>query len=371
MSCRSTPAAEPIQDRKAEGPQYWRSLDELAQTPEFEAYLHREFPQNASEWLNSSRRDFLKVMAASFALAGVTGCGIQQPQEEIVPYIHSPPQLTPGLPLYFATAADIAGVVLGLIVQSRAGRPIKIEGNPNHPNSGGATTVFAQAATLDLYDPDRMQVIQKGNNVITKPIFLQYLLALRERHNVDSGSGLRILATTSSSPTRRRLQERLLKQWPQAKWVTYDAVSQKNIASGNGLVFDGQDELSQDELKCVPIFANAKVVLSIDHDFLSARNMPPAWITDFAQHRRVAGRKSQTNASAANADDLIRLYHIGAVPTLTAAKADHRLTISPNLIFQSVLKLAQLCSVDIDTGLNGTSSLGETQIAWLSKPQTT
>src|SRR3954468_10793931 len=140
----------------------WRSLEELANTPEFQQRLQREFPALASEWSDPvSRRHFLKLMSASVALAGLTAC-TRQPLERIVPYVVQPENIVPGVPLYFATAMTLSGYALGVLVRSNEGRPTKIEGNPEHPISMGATNAFAQASILDLYDPDRAQAITQA-----------------------------------------------------------------------------------------------------------------------------------------------------------------------------------------------------------------
>src|SRR5262249_14035257 len=143
--------------RACSGKQWWRSLEELAEDPHFEEFLHQEFPRHASEWSDSvSRRRFLKLMAASLALAGLEGCA-GKPKETIVPYARAPEEVVTGKPLYFATAMTLAGSASGLLVESHEGRPTKIEGNPDHPASLGASDVFSQASLLTLYDPDRSQ----------------------------------------------------------------------------------------------------------------------------------------------------------------------------------------------------------------------
>src|SRR5580693_8439859 len=149
----------------ASGPEYWRSLEELAGTEKFQHFLHREFPENATEMNDpESRRHFLKLMGASLALAGVSGCAIRTP-EQITPWVKSPEHVVPGRPQFFATSMTMGGLATGLLVESHAGRPTKIEGNPDHPASLGSTDTFAQAATLALYDPDRSQsVLQAGAN---------------------------------------------------------------------------------------------------------------------------------------------------------------------------------------------------------------
>src|SRR5689334_13387400 len=135
------------------GKEYWRSIEEHADTPEFREFIAQEYPHEIEEWDNSlSRRNFVKVMGASLALAGLSGC-VMQPPEKIVPYVHADPDLIPGKPLYFATGMTLGGVTTGLLAKSYDGRPIKVEGNPDHPGSQGATDVLAQASLLNMYDP--------------------------------------------------------------------------------------------------------------------------------------------------------------------------------------------------------------------------
>ena len=150
------------------GREYWRSLEEIASTDGFEELLEREFPRQAAEWTAdpAGRRQFLKVMGASLALAGLSAC-TKQPTETIMPYVRQPEEVIPGKPLFFATAAAISDSAVGLLVESHEGRPTKIEGNPDHPASGGATDIFDQAAILDLYDPDRSQTVLSSGDIST------------------------------------------------------------------------------------------------------------------------------------------------------------------------------------------------------------
>ena len=142
------------------GKEYWRSVEEFADAPEFEEFIKQEYPAQAEEWDNSlSRRNFVKVMGASLALAGLSGC-VYQPQEKIIPYVTQPENMIPGKPLFFATAMTLGGVATGLLGKSMDGRPIKVEGNPEHPGSLGATDVLAQASLLTMYDPDRSQEVR-------------------------------------------------------------------------------------------------------------------------------------------------------------------------------------------------------------------
>ena len=188
-----------LQGRKRE--EYWRGLEELAGTKEFQELVQREFPAGASEWIDPvSRRNFLRLMGASLALAGLNGC-TRQPMEKIVPYVKRPEEIVPGKPLYFATAMELNGYATGLLVESHEGRPTKIEGNPEHPASLGATSAFHQAAILDLYDPDRSQAVLKGGEISSWGAFLSTLNAALEGQYKSKGTGLRILTPTITSPT--------------------------------------------------------------------------------------------------------------------------------------------------------------------------
>src|SRR5687767_381338 len=196
------------------GREYWRSLEALAETAEFKQFLHREFPHNASEWLDPvGRRGFLKVMGASLALAGVSAC-TRQPEEAIVPYVRQPEELVPGRPLFFATAMPFAGSGIGLLVESHEGRPTKIEGNPDHPSSRGATDVFAQAAILGLYDPDRSTTITSLGEIRPFSSFFAVLRSVLTSQRDNKGASLRILTETVASPTLGAQLEAILTALP-------------------------------------------------------------------------------------------------------------------------------------------------------------
>ena len=183
------------------GMEFWRSLDEAAGTEAFQSYLHREFPDQASELTDpESRRTFLKVMGASLALAGVSGCAIRTP-EKIVPWVKSPENVVPGKPQFFATAMTTGGLGTGILVESHQGRPTKIEGNSEHPASLGSTDVFMQAATLSLYDPDRSEVVLHEGEIGTWDDFVAATTAEMIRARTNKGVGLRILTETVGSPS--------------------------------------------------------------------------------------------------------------------------------------------------------------------------
>ncbi len=185
----------------ARGQQYWRSLEELSDTAEFRDLLQREFPRQASVWLDPvSRRGFLQLMGASLALAGLSAC-TRQPLEKIVPYVKAPEGLILGKPQFYATAVLLGGCAQGVLVESHMGRPTKIEGNPQHPASLGATDAFAQAAVLTLYDPDRAQVVTNAGRISTWDAFLVAVNTALDAQRLSQGAGLRVLSETVTSPT--------------------------------------------------------------------------------------------------------------------------------------------------------------------------
>ena len=179
--------------KKLDGPDFWRSLEEYAETPEFSEMLGREFPRHASEWDGDddgvSRRRFLELSGASLALAGLSGC-VKQPREGLVPYVKQPEELVPGRPLFFATGFTLSGYATGILVESNTGRPTKVEGNPQHPASLGATDVFAQASILSIYDPDRSQTITKLGQIRTWPVFTEELQARVKTSRALGGEAL-------------------------------------------------------------------------------------------------------------------------------------------------------------------------------------
>jgi molybdopterin-containing oxidoreductase family iron-sulfur binding subunit len=297
------------------GREYWRSLEAVSETPEFREFLHREFPQNASEWLDPvGRRGFLKLMGASLALAGVSAC-TRQPDEAIVPYVRQPEELVPGKPLFYATAMPFGGAGIGLLVENHEGRPTKIEGNPDHPTSRGATDLFAQASILDLYDPDRSQTITHLGEIRTFDAFTGALREVLSGQQSSRGSGLRILSETVSSPTLNAQIDELLGRFPQAKWVQWEPFSRHNAREGSRLAFgeyvDAQYAIDK-----------ADVVLSLDADFLCTGASGLAHARAFASRRRLEGDKAA----------FLRLYAVESSPSNTGSKADHRLPLRASAI---------------------------------------
>jgi MoCo/4Fe-4S cofactor protein with predicted Tat translocation signal len=293
------------------GPQYWRSLEAVAETPEFKEFLHREFPANASEWNDPvGRRGFLKLMSASLALAGVSACTVQ-PDELIVPYVRQPEEIVPGKPLFFATAASLGGVATGLLVESHEGRPTKIEGNPDHPASQGGTDLFAQASILSLYDPDRSNTITELGQVRPWSGFVGAIRGALSAQATTGGAGLRILTETVNSPSLAAQIEKILAAHPQAKWIQWEPTTRDNVRAGARAAFGEYVEPVYD-------FTKADVILSLDGDFLAAEN---AFGVKYA--RAFASRRRLDTA----ADRMSRLYVAEATPSITGGRADHRVAM--------------------------------------------
>jgi MoCo/4Fe-4S cofactor protein with predicted Tat translocation signal len=301
----------------ARGPEYWRSLEELAGTPAFREWLHREFPRQASVWTDEvSRRGFLGLMGASLALAGLSGCMTPKAAQKIVPYIEQPEKLTPGIPRLFATAMEMGGDAIGLLAISREGRPIKLEGNPDHPSSRGATDPFAQASLLTLYDPDRSQTVTHMGRPADWEELLAAMTAVSAAQRTVAGTGLRILTGTVTSPTLGAQIRRVLTAFPQAKWHQYEPVNRDNVraASIQALGRDAQPLYD---------FMRADVILSLDADFLLTMPGRVRYARDFIDGRRVA----EHDAVVAKMN---RLYVAESGVTVTGAKADHRIPLRPS-----------------------------------------
>ena len=199
------------------GKDYWRSVEEFTDAPEFEEFVKYEYPEHAEEWDNSlSRRNFVKVMGASLALAGLSGCVIQ-PSEKAVPYVSQPEYIIPGKPLFFATAMTLGGIATGLLGKSNEGRPTKIEGNPDHPGSLGATDVLAQASLLNLYDPDRSKEVTYRGEPKTWQSFMNELRRKVDENRGDGGAGIRFLTETITSPTLLAQFEQIKRELPNSK----------------------------------------------------------------------------------------------------------------------------------------------------------
>ena len=293
--------------RSAKGAPLWRSLDELAASERYTEFLHHEFPHDPDkEDRGVSRRDVLRLMAASAALAGLSGC-TKLPTQRIVPYVRAPEEIVPGKPLFYATAMPLGGVAMGLLVESHMGRPTKVEGNPEHPASLGATDVFAQASVLTLYDPDRSQAVEHEGRIGDWELFLAALRQARDAQRATQGAGLRILTENVTSPTLGAQLQDLLKQFPAAKWHQFEPFARDAMREGARLAFG-------ESVNTIYRFDRADVVLSLDADFLCSGPGGVRYARDFVARRDVAATGGTMN----------RLYVVESTPTNTGAMADHR-----------------------------------------------
>jgi molybdopterin-containing oxidoreductase family iron-sulfur binding subunit len=308
---------------KDTGKTYWRSLDELAAKPEFDEWLHREFPQGASELRGkASRRNLLKLMAASFGLAGLTAC--RRPVENILPVSRAVEDYIPGAPLYYATAMTLGGVATGLVVECHDGRPTKIEGNPRHPESLGACSAFAQASVLNLYDPDRSRTVLRERRASSWEEFTAFAAPHFDALRTQGGQGLRFLSEMVASPSLDALRRQTLAAFPQAKWIEYEPLASGAAHAGAELAFG-------EALDAHAHYGEADVIVSLDHDFLGLDAPSILPIREFTARRRVDTTKDQMN----------RLYVVESQYSLTGAAADHRLRARSSDVREVAVALAE------------------------------
>jgi molybdopterin-containing oxidoreductase family iron-sulfur binding subunit len=302
---------EPVAGESS-GRKYWRSLDELTETPGFKEHVEREFPDGASSLEGVDRRKFFKLMAASFALGGVgLAAGCRRPESYILPYGKSVEEIIPGLPLYFATAMPLRKSAIPLLAETHQGRPTKLEGNPSYLPHGSASSLLAQASVLDLYDPDRATAHTIDGVAATAAEIQDKLAAIGKRHAADGGAALAFLAEESSSPTRAALIARLKTKFPKATWAEYEPIVDELPAAAAKATFGRS-------VKPVYRFAKAKRILSLDADFFHAESGSLYYAREFAKGRRVASKNDEMN----------RLYVAESHLTLTGSMADHRLRLA-------------------------------------------
>jgi MoCo/4Fe-4S cofactor protein with predicted Tat translocation signal len=342
----------PGQLAEADGRRFWRGLEELLETEEFREYLGREFPEEASEWINPvSRRQFLTLMGASLALAGLSGCSTQPaPREKIVPYVRQPEEIVPGKPLFFATAVTLGGIATGILVESHEGRPTKIEGNPDHPASLGSTDAFTQASILSLYDPDRSKSVTYRGRPLGWTDALAALRTALEKLRTRNGAGLRLLTEAITSPTLASQLEEFLKTFPEAKWIQYEPIAGDTVLSGARQAFGEYVSTRYD-------FTKADVVLALDADFLASGAGSVRYTHDFSSRRGARGP-----APAAGRAEMSRLYAVECTPSCTGAVADHRLPLKASQIENFARAVAAELKL---AGAPPAENLPESARAWL------
>jgi MoCo/4Fe-4S cofactor protein with predicted Tat translocation signal len=322
--------------REKSGKQYWRTLEELADDPQFGELMHREFPRHASEWDDAvDRRDFLKLMGASLALAGLAGCGLPD-QTHIVPYVKQPDGVVLGRPNFFATAMPFGADAVGVLVESHEGRPTKIEGNPDHPSSLGSTNAITQASILSLYDPDRSQTTLYTGEIRSWSQFLDAAPDLTTAVKATNGAGFRILTGTVTSPTLAWQIRKLLAQYPQAKWHQWEPAAGEGAKEGAKLAFGRY-------VNTVYVPGKANVILSLDADFLVSGPGHIAYAKQFARRRKLDGQN----------DTLNRLYVVEPTPSVTGSNADHRLPLRASDVELFARALAGKLGIGPDAKLSG------------------
>jgi MoCo/4Fe-4S cofactor protein with predicted Tat translocation signal len=317
--------------QSSRGRQFWRSLDELADTPAFHELLRREFPAGAAEMHDPvTRRTFLKLMGASLALAGLSGCtaAIRPPQEQVAPYARAPYDQQPGIPQFYATATSLDGFGLGVAVKSYDGRPVKIEGNPAHPASLGASDIFTQAELLQLYDPDRPETVLQQGRISTWDQFLAAFGQVMQLQRALQGQGLRILSGSVTSPTLAAQFAELQETFPAAQWVQYDPVGHSNRYEGARLAFGEPVETRYR-------FDQAQVILALDADFLAAGPGHVRYARDWISGRRVLAETAEVS----------RLYSVEPIYSSTGIVADHRLRLKAAEVGQAAAYVAAALGV--------------------------
>jgi len=310
---------------------FWRSLEQLADPEEYQKLARQEFPPNPAVQQPQpglSRRNMLKLMAASAGLAGLTAC-TKLPIEHITPYVRPSEEFVPGHPLFYATSMPRPeGGAIGLLVKSHMGRPTKVEGNPDHPGSLGSTDVFGQASVLDLWDPDRAQTVMNAGAITNYSEFLELLGQLRNLYLTQKGAGFRILTETVTSPTLGSQLKSLMADFPEAKWHQYTPVNRHAEREGLRAVYG-------EYLSTYYKFDQAGVIVSLDADFLCSGRGGVRYSRDFADKRRIQDTHSSMN----------RLYAVESMATITGASADHRLPLKPSQIEAFAAALAAAAGV--------------------------
>jgi molybdopterin-containing oxidoreductase family iron-sulfur binding subunit len=342
--------SEPEGGRNGQGgKKYWRSLDELASTPGFEAALEREFPQGAAEFNGGdvSRRHFMKIMGASTALAGVGLSGCRRPEMHLVPFTKSAEWSIPGKFLFYTTSMPSARGYVPLIVSTYEGRPTKIEGNPYHPiNDGhGGTDIYAQASVLNMYDPDRARTFWEKGKESDEARFKKALDSVITGYAGSQGDGLAILMEENPSPTRERLRAAVAAKLPKATWCIYEPLGAGNASTAENTAFGAGVNLR-------PLLDKADVVLALDCDFLSGAEGTIEGIRGFTKKRRIDQPDQKMN----------RLYAVENRYTITGGMADHRLRIPVSQVATFAVQLAaEIGTATGDATLNSISqTLGKT-----------
>jgi molybdopterin-containing oxidoreductase family iron-sulfur binding subunit len=329
------------------GPRYWKSLDDLAETPAFKDWVEREFPAGASEMEGVNRRQFMKVMAASFGLAGLGMAGCRRPEQVILPYSKQPENVIPGIPLYYSSSQPGIRENIPVIVETHSGRPTKIEGNPSYEPFGGATSVYTQASILDLYDPDRAT-----KSSVSETAVRDHLTEIRKAHTEDKGAGLVFLAEPSTSPSRAALAAKIKQTFPKAVWSEFSAIDRSNSEKAAKVVYGKT-------LRSIPDFGKAKRVLSLDADFLHDADGATGMARSFVKTRKVKDSK--------DAGKMSRLYAVESTMTSTGSMADHRLRLSSKQMGAFIAQIAAALGVALPSAAAKSAKSLQVDAKWVEE----
>ncbi|MAQ64490.1 MAG: hypothetical protein CL454_11715 [Acidimicrobiaceae bacterium] len=305
----------------------WRSIEDLNNDKRVEKFKFREFQEGASE-LNEgvSRRDFLKFLGSTAALAGLSGCNIRKPYYKIKPYARKVEHSVPGIPTFYATSFQVNSAVYGLLAETHEGRPTKIEGNPTYPNTQGSSVLFPQSSIIDLYDPDRLKFPLHLTKTGSMDDFKDWMLAKKRDFRKNSGKGLGFLLGHTLSPSTYKLIDSIRSVLPQAQFYRYEAVNDDNRVFGletlTGRYVNTKFDLSR-----------ANVVVSLSDDFLSYGHHQVQYSRDFANRR-----------DPDNDSDLNRLYVFEERYTVTGTKADHHFPVKQSDMVHVLSQLLVLIS---------------------------
>ncbi len=387
---------------KGEGPKFWRGLEDLADTEEMREFLDDEFPDRKPDWFDpANRRKFLKIMGASLGLAGLAAC-TKQPRELIVPYVRQPEDIVPGKPLFFATAMEFGGYGTGLLVRNNEGHPTKIEGNPDHPGSLGASDYFHQASLLTMYDPDRSQTVLYNGGISAWVNFESALGRIRGEQVAKGGAGFRLLTETVLSPTLAAQIKALQTGMPQMKWQPAARVG----SSGGAAAAFGRP------VNTMYAFDKADVVVSLDADFLACGPGNLRHSHDFASRRNAYTNVAKTaqpkenrqegfqagpdaplrnqasehvehdNSPLQNPAQVMpegvpidqitqnRLYVVEPCPSPTGSMADHRYPLQAGQVLEFARQLAAAVgggTVQAPSGLQGPAAKAFQDIAAIAR----
>lgn len=325
------------------GREYWRSVEDQARSPQFKQWLEREFQDGAAELSDADRRSFIKLMGASVALAGIGLAGCRRwPETNIIPFAGPPSDRIPGVAVAYATSFSLRGVGQGVLARTFDGRPVKLDGNAEHPSGGGGTAI-QQARILELYEPHRSRVVTQHGHAASMVQFEAWLGGRRAEWRANGGADLAFLTEASNGPSDDAMRAKVRQAFPKALWCVHEAAGYAGESAGTAAVFGTAQRVRND-------FAKANVIVSLDADFLSGRPGTAADAAGFAAGRRL----DESNAAHAT---MSRLYCVDGGLTLTGMSADERVAVRASDVAALAAQLALACGLN-GGGLNALAAKG-------------